>query len=133
VTGVDTRPVRLTVAPGAARLAAWGNTDGNWFGLILWTEHVRDTRRPSQPPTDLACSGWLHSTHLAAAGDLGVTVPRLQLPADRRSWPTPADLPGSDSPRDGLHFGVMHGGPVHLPPTLQRVSVPDPDTQEPPG
>jgi hypothetical protein len=78
-----------------ADLHAWGRHEGQWWALISWGVHgVLDEGHNG----DIRCTAWVPAAGVTPSADpsqraLYRGVARLELPADRHTWPTPAARP----------------------------------------
>jgi hypothetical protein len=106
--------VYLNRPPHNARLVAWGRADDGWWACVTWQQAVHSQGRTSE----IGFAAWVPAGAVTQPSwSSPVKVPRLALPADRRSWPAPPGWPS-------WYAGVWLDGPLATPPGAEVVTGP---------
>ncbi|MGN6605596.1 MAG: hypothetical protein ACTHMS_01110 [Jatrophihabitans sp.] len=106
--------VHLTRPPHNVRLEAWGRADDGWWGCVTWRQRVF----ARGVPDELAIAAWVPAGAITRpAWSQPVELPRVELPASRRSWPAPPGWPY-------WYAGLWPDGPVPLPPGVELLQGP---------
>ena len=104
--------VHLNRPPHSAHLAAWGRHATGWWACITFRARVLGD---GDPELDVAAWVPAHAVTRPNWGTDVAPVHRIQLPAERATWPAPPRWPA-------WYAGVWTDGPLLLPAGLTLVT-----------
>lgn len=106
--------VHLNRAPHNVRLVAWGRADDGWWACITWQQRIRTHGQADE----IGFAAWVPATSISRPSwSPPMTLPRLELGIDRRSWPAPPGWPA-------WYAGIWYDGPVTPPAGVEIVTGP---------